>query len=193
MDLAKTLKKARIAKNLTQEDVAKSLMVSRKTVSSWENDRHLPSIETISELSELYGISFDEIINEKNHKPQHKFVKFNKVKIFYGFNLLLLILQLLNTLAPFNLHLVGITPLLIINLCCYILVYHNWEVKLENKRDLIKVGIAGSIFLLILAIVAASRILFQYEVQFTLITFISLIIYLGSLTASFLVALYFCD
>lgn len=56
-----TLAAARVNAGLTQEDVAKALKVSNKTVSSWENGTSYPDAEQIEKLCELYGMHYDFI------------------------------------------------------------------------------------------------------------------------------------
>lgn len=56
-----TLKAARVNKNLTQEQVADELKVTKKTVGSWESGKTRPKLEKIEPLRELYGVSYDDI------------------------------------------------------------------------------------------------------------------------------------
>lgn len=56
-----TMKAARINRNMTQEEVAEKLNVTKKTVSSWENGRTLPGLDKIEAICELYGLSYDDI------------------------------------------------------------------------------------------------------------------------------------
>ena len=57
-------------KNLTQEELAKSINVSPKTISSYENNRNLPNIETLILLSQVLDVKIDDIlgVNEENSK-----------------------------------------------------------------------------------------------------------------------------
>lgn len=57
-----TLKAARINKGLTQEEVAKAVKVTKKTVGSWELGITMPKIDKIELLCSLYGCSYDDII-----------------------------------------------------------------------------------------------------------------------------------
>lgn len=56
-----SLKAARTNRNLTQEEVAMRLRVTKKTVSSWENGKTLPTLDKIEAICELYGLSYDDI------------------------------------------------------------------------------------------------------------------------------------
>ena len=61
MEIEKKLKEARTNVGLTQEQVAEKIMVSRQTISNWENGKSLPDIVSILNLSDLYQISLDEL------------------------------------------------------------------------------------------------------------------------------------
>lgn len=63
--VSKNIKKLRTERNLTQEDISKELFVTRQTVSSWESGRTQPDLETIMKLSDLFGVSAEELIYGK--------------------------------------------------------------------------------------------------------------------------------
>ncbi|WP_107841184.1 helix-turn-helix domain-containing protein [Metasolibacillus meyeri] len=72
MSLGESLKNARAMNNLTQEDVAKKLYVTRQTVSRWEQNKTVPNIFVLQELSNLYGLSIDDLLSETKEKTQEK-------------------------------------------------------------------------------------------------------------------------
>lgn len=47
---------------LSQEELGAKLLVSRQTVSLWENDQTLPTIDNLVRLKEIFGVSIDEIL-----------------------------------------------------------------------------------------------------------------------------------
>ena len=51
----------RKAKGLNQEEFAKTLKVSRQTISSIENGKYNPSLDLAFEIAELFGKSIEEI------------------------------------------------------------------------------------------------------------------------------------
>ncbi len=65
MKIAKTLKRLRNEKGITQEQLAEMLFISRQSVSSWENDRTQPDIEMLEKLSEIFEVSIEELIYGK--------------------------------------------------------------------------------------------------------------------------------
>ena len=62
MGIGTKIKEARTNKRLTQEQVAETLLVSRQTVSNWENGKSLPDIVSVIKMSELYEISLDALL-----------------------------------------------------------------------------------------------------------------------------------
>ena len=52
--------KYRKEQNLTQDDIAEKLFVSRQLVSKWENGTGVPSIDVLLELCKLFEITFEE-------------------------------------------------------------------------------------------------------------------------------------
>lgn len=60
--LEKTLQNLEREKNITQEKLAKNINVSPKTISSYENNRNLPNIETLILLSQELDVSINDIL-----------------------------------------------------------------------------------------------------------------------------------
>ncbi len=62
MNFGAQIKLIRENENLTQEQFAQKLHVSRQAVSNWENDKNLPDIGMLIQMSELFDISLDKLI-----------------------------------------------------------------------------------------------------------------------------------
>lgn len=71
MEIGKKLKEVRMKSNLTQEQVAEKLFVSRQTISNWENEKSYPDIISIIKLSDLYSISLDELLKGDQKMIEH--------------------------------------------------------------------------------------------------------------------------
>lgn len=56
-----TLRSARVNAKLTQEDVAKELGVSKRTLGLWENGEVSPRIANIMKMLEMYGVEIENI------------------------------------------------------------------------------------------------------------------------------------
>lgn len=66
MDFPEKLKKLRISKNLTQEELANALFVSRTAISKWESGRGYPSIESLREISDFFSVTIDDLLSSEN-------------------------------------------------------------------------------------------------------------------------------
>lgn len=62
MELGKQIRKYRQEAQLSQEDLASRVYVSRQTISNWENDKSYPDVSSLVLLSEIFQISLDELI-----------------------------------------------------------------------------------------------------------------------------------
>ena len=62
MTLSEKIQHYRKSAGLSQEELAKSLLVSRQTISLWENGQTLPTIDNLIRLREIFGISLDEML-----------------------------------------------------------------------------------------------------------------------------------
>lgn len=76
------LKKLRKEKNLTQEQLAKQLNVSGRTVSRLETGSNMPDISILVELAEFYDVSIPEIIDgERKSETMKEEVKETALKL----------------------------------------------------------------------------------------------------------------
>ena len=62
MELGKQIKKHRQEVQLSQEELAERIYVSRQTISNWENDKSYPDVNSLVLLSETFQISLDNLI-----------------------------------------------------------------------------------------------------------------------------------
>ena len=70
------LKTLRKDKNLTQEELADKMNVSRRTVSRWETGSNLPDLSILVELADLYDVDMREIFNgERKNETMDKDLK----------------------------------------------------------------------------------------------------------------------
>ena len=62
MEIGNKIKEARNGVGLTQDQAAEKIMVSRQTISNWENGKTMPDIASVIKMSDLYHISLDELL-----------------------------------------------------------------------------------------------------------------------------------
>ena len=62
MELNEQIKKYRTEMNLSQEELAEKIYVTRQSVSNWENGKTYPDIHSLLLLSSLFSISLDQLV-----------------------------------------------------------------------------------------------------------------------------------
>ena len=65
MEFHNKLYNLRKQKGLSQEELANRLNVSRQTISKWEVGDSTPEMEKLIAISDLFGISLDELVMDK--------------------------------------------------------------------------------------------------------------------------------
>ena len=64
-DIHKNLKQLRLLRNLTQEEVAQKIGLTRQAISSYESGRTQPGIDLLMKFAEIYEVPLDEILYGK--------------------------------------------------------------------------------------------------------------------------------
>ena len=90
MHIGKQIKEKRLELNMTQNELAESLNVSRSTVSNWEIERNYPDVQSIVSLSKILNIPLEILLQEDsdvvkkitNDTKEKKHIKL-KLKILY--------------------------------------------------------------------------------------------------------------
>lgn len=62
LEIGKTIKQHRTELGWSQEVLAEKAYVSRQTVSNWETEKSYPDVHSLLILSDLFGVSLDELI-----------------------------------------------------------------------------------------------------------------------------------
>jgi transcriptional regulator with XRE-family HTH domain len=73
MELGEQLQRLREQKNMSREELAQEMNVSRQLVYKWENNKRYPDIENLIKLSELYEITLDELIKNDRTFQKNKY------------------------------------------------------------------------------------------------------------------------
>ena len=147
MKIGSYLVTARKKRGLSQEDVAQSLDVSRQSVSLWECDQTIPSLDNLISLSNLYNVSISILTGQeefnddtnislgelKNDNDNSK-----SKKVFSILSIMFLILATIFVLVPIVSSILAI-PALVFSILSF---YKN-----KNNKSLLILIFAGSIFL----------------------------------------------
>ena len=62
MEIGKQIKKYRMELDISQEDLAEKIYVSRQTISNWENNKNYPDVKSLLLLSATFNVTLDILI-----------------------------------------------------------------------------------------------------------------------------------
>lgn len=98
MDFEKQIRKYRKEMNLSQEELADKVYVSRQTISNWENGKSCPDIQSLVLLSTIFNVSLDQLIKGdievmKEKIKADEIEKFNRYGMVYSILLLITIIS----------------------------------------------------------------------------------------------------
>lgn len=97
MELGNKIKYYRNEKELSQEELAERVYVSRQTISNWENNKSYPDINSIVLLSEVFEISIDNLI-KGDVEQMKKEINSEEVKKLNFYATMMVILMLVATI-----------------------------------------------------------------------------------------------
>ena len=138
MTIGERLLKLRKERNLSQEELANVLDVSRQTISKWETDQSTPDFDKIIPLCEYYGITSDELLtgNSNIKEAKKENVKSNFARniavavMLYIFAVIVLIILA----AQFNQPIIGVSLFFVfIAIATGILIYNGIYYSKESS------------------------------------------------------------
>lgn len=80
------IRRIRLERNLTQEEVAGHLGISSQSVSKWERNEGYPDIEMLPVLANYFGISVDELLGVSDGEKKDKYDKINEEWLYNNKN-----------------------------------------------------------------------------------------------------------
>ncbi len=97
MNIGTEIKKRRAQMNLSQEELAEKVYVTRQTVSNWETEKSYPDIHSVLLLSQVFGTTVDALLKEdivkmKSEINQNEIKRFNKYSGIFSILLIAVIL-----------------------------------------------------------------------------------------------------
>lgn len=60
--LGKVIRQLRLERGVKQEELGRTLHVSKQSVSNWENDNIMPSIELLVKMADYFGVTTDYLL-----------------------------------------------------------------------------------------------------------------------------------
>lgn len=137
MELGKQIKKYRIENELSQEELANKIYVTRQSISNWENDKTYPDVNSLVLLSEIFQVSIDELIKEDLNKmketiKKEEILKFNQYGLIFSVLLIVSIVSILPLTMLFGYY--GLIPWILIY---GITMFYAFKVeKLKKQFDI---------------------------------------------------------
>ena len=135
MELGKRLKEYRIKAQMTQDELADKLYVSRQTISSWENDKSYPDIHSLLMMSNLFDVSLDILIKGDIEIMKEK-VEETKIKSFQRDSNIFAILVILCIVSLLPIYKwLGILGLIFWVMMAGAMIYYAYKVEKTKKEE----------------------------------------------------------
>ena len=98
MELGNKIKAYREKENMSQDELALKVFVSRQTISNWETNKTYHDIKTLSLLSHIFNITLDDFIKGdikemKEIIDEKKIKKFHSLGVIYSIELIVLMIS----------------------------------------------------------------------------------------------------
>lgn len=134
MELNTQIKKYRTNMNLSQEELAEKVYVTRQTISNWENNKNYPDIHSLLLLSSLFNVSLDQLIKGDIDIMKEEIEKseINKLNHYGNIFTLLLLVTMVST-VPLAIFL-NYYGLIIFGILFAITMYFAFKVE-KCKKD----------------------------------------------------------
>lgn len=137
MELGKQIKKYRIEKEYSQEELANKIYVTRQSISNWENDKTYPDVNSLVLLSEIFQISIDELIKGDFDKmketiKKEEILKFDQYGMIFSILLIISVVSILPLTILFGFY--GLIPWVLIY---GVTMFYAFKVeKLKKQHDI---------------------------------------------------------
>jgi transcriptional regulator with XRE-family HTH domain len=99
MEIGKQIKKYRTEMELSQDELAEKIFVSRQTISNWENNKNYPDVKSLLLLSSFFSVSLDILIKGDLEEMKEK-IKTEDITRFNHDSNIFAVLLLLTILLP---------------------------------------------------------------------------------------------
>lgn len=135
MELGNKIKYYRGEKELSQEELAERVYVSRQTISNWENNKSYPDINSIVLLSEIFEISIDNLI-KGDVEQMKKEINSEEIKKLNFYATMMAILMLVATILLMPMlkfiGLYGFIPYFVLVACAMFFAIKVDKIKKDN-------------------------------------------------------------
>ena len=134
MEIGKQIKKYRKEMELSQEELAEKIFVSRQTISNWENNKNYPDVKSLLLLSSLFNVSLDILIKGDIDEMKEK-IKTEDINKFKQDSNIFALLLVLTILLPIPLmKFMGHVGIMIFVMICIVEIYYAIRIEKYKKN-----------------------------------------------------------
>ena len=135
MDVGMRIKKFRERQNISQDELALKIFVSRQTISNWETNKSYPDIKSLVMLSNIFNVSLDDFI-KGDIVEMRKMVDNDKIKKFNVLSFIFLAEMLFLAISAYPLSeiygFIGIIILILFFIITFLTAYFIERFKKDN-------------------------------------------------------------
>lgn len=134
MELGQQIKKYRGELQLSQEELAERVYVSRQTISNWENDKSYPDVKSLVMLSEIFHTSVDTLIKGDLETMKEQ-IKAEDISNFKRMNTIFSILFICAIVLPIPLYeFLGVVGIILWVILFAVTMYFAIIVEKQKKK-----------------------------------------------------------
>ena len=134
MEIGKQIKKYRKVMELSQEELAEKIFVSRQTISNWENNKNYPDVKSLLLLSSFFNVSLDILIKGDIDEMKEK-IKTEDINKFKHDSNIFAVLLVLTILLPIPLmKFMGRAGIIIFATICIVEIYYAIRIEKYKKN-----------------------------------------------------------
>jgi len=133
MNISNVIREQRNKMSMSQEELAERIYVSRQTISSWENGKTYPDINSLVILSEVFSITIDNLIKGDLEIMEQK-IEQADIREYKRYNTLMIVcMAIVGILLPASLHLGFIPGVVMAIIIAVGSLYFEFKVKRIKK------------------------------------------------------------
>ena len=146
MEIGSRIREHRSALGISQDELASRVYVTRQTISSWENDKTYPDVQSLLLLSEIFGTSVDSLIKGDVDTMTKTIEKDALTFKRLGFVMLVFLLLMIAALVWLSAQLevwdwpaeqTVPTVVLAVTLCGVAMFAATWTERIKKEHDLV--------------------------------------------------------
>lgn len=135
MEVSTQIKKYRCNMNLSQEELAAKVYVSRQTISNWETGKNYPDIHSLLLLSSIFNVSLDRLI-KGDVEIMKKEIKETEIKKLHRYGMVFSVLLMATIVSAIPLTAwIGIYAMIPWGILCGITIFFAYKTELIKKDN----------------------------------------------------------